>query len=245
MAITRIQSIRVHDLDVVLDHRINTVPHEQLLKIVLDSAEDFEEEIDDILAFSPDYKSAAREILEYSESAKYTRAIRKNSVVQELIIAYSPEDLPEDEEEALSMIKSDVFLFSHCFQEKFEFRPTTVAFVHRTKDTGLYHVHVLFSLMDVEKARKARWKRRSYFDIVKRMSSLSPRISVPPRKDKSIGAYPIWLRRKIESTYGREIARDIMSLARERKIRTKDLIERYHELSELVKRKKDGLTPGT
>jgi len=61
------------------------------------------------------------------------------------------------------------------------------------------------------------------------MSDKSPRISLP-HKGKNIGAYPLWFIRKLEEKYGREIAKKIVKIAREKGYTTRELIDSAESL---------------
>ena len=233
MAITRIQSIAVQNIPGALEHRLgfgDDFNYEELISATVHSERS---EIDEIIKYSDDDSKAIKEIIEYAESSGYKKKIRKNAVVQELLISYSKDDLPEDDEKALKLINKDISIFLDAFKLKFNFTPVTISFIHKTKDTNTYHVHIIFSLMDIENGKKARWKKRTYFDLIKKMSEYSDRIKNPNenRKNKNVGAYPLWLIRKLEDIYSREFAKEIIKIARERNYRTRDLMTRHNEIA--------------
>jgi len=234
MATTRIQSISVTEsLLPALEHRLNPGQHEDVLlhrALMYDCSDNV---FSEIYKNSDNHISAYKEMFEYVESACYRKKIRKNSVIQELIISYSKSDFSnKNEDEILQLINDDISIFLGVFKKKFGFYPFVTYFVHRT-DSGIYHTHILFSIMNPETSKKVRWKKRTYFDIVKNMSKYSNRIKVT-EKTKGIGAYPIWLIRKFEGQYGREVTKKIIKIAREKKYTVRELIENANMLFNLI-----------
>jgi len=230
MAVTRIQSISVTEsLLPAIEHRLDPGPNERVLvhkAMPYECSDDIFTTLSEIAKNSDSHATAYKEMFEYIESACYGRKIRKNSVIQELIISYSKSDFPnKNEDEILKSIHDDILIFLGTFKEKFGFYPFTTYFVHKN-DKDIYHTHILFSLMNYHspKPTKARWKKRTYFDLVKKMSEYSERIKTTG-KTKGIGAYPLWLVRKLEKQYGREIAKKIIEIARKKGYTTRELIE--------------------
>jgi len=234
MAVTRIQSISVFSLSASISHRLSPPEHESLVDFGVEVPDEASNDstIADVIDYSPDYSRMLTDFLLYVESSGHTRKIRKNAVVQELIIAYSKDDFGNsDISDILELIRSDIKSFFLSFKEKFGFIPFSCYFIH--ENDGKYHVHILFSLKEPDLLKKVRWKKRTYFDLIKRMSAISPRISVP-HKGKNIGAYPLWLIRKLEARYGRETAKKLVKVARERGYPAKELIENAEKLQKLL-----------
>jgi len=242
MAVVRIQSINVNSsLTKAIDHRINPpVDRETLVSVSEESPvfiPDFHEEnLYDIKKYSSSLKEYLTEFIRYVESNGYTQKIRKNAVVQELVIAYSPEDFSSNSEEEIEgLIGEDIDLFLEFFEEKFGFRPYYIAFIHKNNNNSerMYHLHIIFSLKKPDLKTKVRWKKRTYFELVKKLASKSPRISVP-HKGRNIGAYPLWIVRKLEEKYGRETAKEITKLARKKGYTARTLIENAEKLAKEV-----------
>jgi len=230
MGVTRIQSISVSSLSAAIEHRLAPGPHEKVVQHFIYSCHpEMRNTIRDIYTYSQNEVDGYTEIFKYVESAQYKKKVRKNSVIQEIVIAYSKEDFNNlSESEIVEKITDDIHIFTDVFEEKFGFRPFITAFVHKN-NIGMYHIHILFSLMNPETLKKARWKKRTYFDLIKKMSERSPRIKNTGRT-KGIGAYPLWLIRKLEDRYGREIAKEIVKIAREKKYSVRNLIENAEKL---------------
>ena len=233
MAVTRIQSISVSSsLSNAVAHRISPPEHETLVEfdVLIPSLSQLDDlvsdEIGDIFDHSPSELQMLINFFEYVESSGFAKKIRKNAVVQELIIAYSKDDFTKDSD-ILRLIKSDIKSFFLSFKEKFGFYPFSCYFIHKSEN--MYHVHILFSLKQPDLNKKIRWKKRTYFDLIKKMSDKSPRISLP-HKGKNIGAYPLWFIRKLEEKYGREIAKKIVKIAREKGYTTRELIDSAESL---------------
>jgi hypothetical protein len=70
--------------------------------------------------------------------------------------------------------------------------------------------------------RKARWRKRDYFALVDKMRLFSRRIS-PINENKGIGAYPLWLIKKLESIIGRELAQKVIQVCRKMEFPTPEL----------------------
>ena len=156
----------------------------------------------------------------------------------EIVIAYSRnefdeviEELNESgitteseiEEEIIAEIEKDVEAFKESFRTKYGFYPYFFYFVHKD-NRNKYHVHILFSLMKPQLDKKVRWRKRDYFDLIKRISKISPRIS-PPSESKGIGAYPLWLIRRIELEIGRERAKILVERARKKGVKASELLD--------------------
>ena len=238
MAVTRIQSISVTEsLLPAIEHRLNPGPNERVIlhKILsYECSDDMHNELSEIAKNSDNCALAYKEMFEYIESAAYKKKIRKNSVIQELIISYSKNDFPDkNKDEILQLIKDDIHVFLGVFKEKFGFYPFTAYFVH-VNDSGIYHTHILFSLMNYHSPKpvKARWKKRTYFDLIKKMSKYT-KIKTTD-KTKGIGAYPLWLLKKLEKQYGREATKKIVKIAREKGYTTRELIENADMLFTLL-----------
>ena len=238
MAVTRIQSISVSSsLSNAVAHRISPPEHETLVDfdITIPSLSQINDVISDEIGDIFDYSLSERQMLinffEYVESSGFTKKIRKNAVIQELIIAYSEDDFAECPNEEVIRLKilSDIRIFFESFRDKFGFSPFSSYFIHKHKSENMYHVHILFSLKQPDLSKKIRWKKRTYFDLIKRMSDKSPRISLP-HKGKNIGAYPLWFVQKVGEKYGREIAKKIVKIAREKGYTTRELIDSAESL---------------
>jgi len=235
MAVTRIQSINVSSsLPQVINHRISPPANKETLVEVwvgvpVDAPDTHLDNLADIEEYSPSSKEFLVEFIRYVESGGYTQKIRKNAVIQEVVIAYSPEDFTNlKESEVKYLIKKDVEIFLKFFKEKFGFKPYYMYFIHKN-DSNMYHIHLLFSLKKPNLKTKIRWKKRTYFELLKKLASESPRVSAP-HKGKNIGAYPLWIVRKLEEKYGREITKEIVKLARKEGYTTKALIENAERL---------------
>jgi hypothetical protein len=229
MAVTRIQSISVTEsLLPAIKHRLDPGPNERVIlhkALSYECSDDMHNELSEIAKNSDNCALAYKEMFEYIESAAYKKKIRKNSVIQEIVISYHPKDFDTDnEDEILKSIHDDILIFLGTFKEKFGFYPFTTYFIH-VNDSGIYHTHILFSLMNYNapKPVKARWKKRTYFDLIKKMSKYT-KIKTTD-KTKGIGAYPLWLLKKLEKQYGREATKKIVELARKKGYTTRELIE--------------------
>lgn len=239
MAVTRIQSINVNSsLPQAIRHRFN--PPEGKEKLIefdmylpYDMPDIHFEDMYEIEKYSDSDEEFMTEIMRYIESSGYAQKIRKNAVVQEIVISYSPEDFENESENRIkSLIKEDIFLFSKIFKEKFGFKPFYIHFIHKN-NTGIYHAHIIFSLKKPDLKSKVRWKKRTYFELIRKLESKSPRITVP-RRNKGIGAYPLWLIRKLEKEYGEEVAKKIVKIAREKGYRTRELIDNAEKLAKEI-----------
>ena len=248
MAITRVESLKVSNLNEVIRHRIS--PDEKIEKCLvfeyIDYLDDFLEKdfytlYENILKYtdymvyqglsSQDIKTNQLiEMFKAVESKGYKHKIRKNSTIQEVIIAYSKDDFKDfnNEDEIISEIEKDVDIFFKSFKEKYGFYPFSFYSIHKD-DNNKYHVHIVFSLMKPELDKKVRWRKRDYFDIINKMSKKSERIP-QPTANKEIGAYPLWIIRVLEMELGREKTKLLIEEARKKRIKTPDLINILHSI---------------
>jgi len=239
MAVTRTQSISVHlALRQAIIHRLDpkleeSSKHEKFEKIVWNIPEKHFEYL------HATYEEVSRdsnadaiyEMFVEVESFFRQRKIRKNAVVQELVIAYEKNaDIEIDD------IQKDIELFFALLSAKYASSHFGVAMIH-SDHRGKYHVHILFSLRDLSTGKKIRWNFRAYFDIVKKLSRHSPRISLP-NENKNIGAYPLWLVRKIQEVFGLEKAEKIVSDARKKGLTSFELYEQMKPYFEKQKQKR-------
>ena len=242
MAITRVESLKVSNLNEVIRHRM--FPDERIEKCLVFEYMDY---LDDFL--EKDFWKIYANILKYTdymeyqelspqdirlnllvemfkavESKGYKHKIRKNSTIQEIIIAYSKDDFKgfHDENDIISEIRKDVDTFFKSFKEKYGFFPFSFYSIHKD-DNNKYHVHIVFSLMKPELDKKVRWRKRDYFDIINKMSKQSKRIP-PPTANREIGAYPLWIIRVLEMELAREKTKLLIEEARKKRIKTPDLI---------------------
>jgi hypothetical protein len=237
-AVTRTQSISVHQaLSQAIVHRLNpqldpSSKHEKFEKLVWNIPEKHFEYLHatyEEVSRTSNYTDAILEMFIEVESFFRQRKIRKNAVIQEFVIAYS-----KNEEIALEDIEKDVELFFALLSAKYASSHFGVAMIH-SDHRGKYHVHILFSLRDLSTGKKIRWNFRAYFDIVKKLSRHSPRISLP-NENKNIGAYPLWLMRKIQEVFGLEEAEKIVSEARKKGLTSYELYEQMKPYFEKQKR---------
>ncbi len=248
MAVTRVESLKVSNLNEVIRHRIS--PDEKIEKCVvfeyIDYLDDFLEKdfytlYENILKYtdymvyqglsSQDIKTNQLiEMFKAVESKGYKHKIRKNSTIQEVIIAYSKDDFKDfnNEDEIISEIEKDVDIFFKSFKEKYGFYPFSFYSIHKD-DNNKYHVHIVFSLMKPELDKKVRWRKRDYFDIINKMSKKSERIP-QPTANREIGAYPLWIIRVLEMELGREKTKLLIEEARKKRIKTPDLINILHSI---------------
>jgi len=240
-AVTRTQSISVHQaLSQAIIHRLNPQldehsRHEKFEKLVWNIPESHSEYLFttyEEVSRASNYTDAIYEMFIEVESFFRQRKIRKNAVVQEFVIAYE-----KNAEITIDDIEKDVELFFALLSQKYASSHFGVAMIH-SDHRGKYHVHILFSLRDLETGKKIRWNFRAYFDVVKKLSRLSERISLPT-KNKGIGPYPLWLVRKIQEVFGLEEAEKIVSDARKKGLSSRELYEQmkpYFEEYENQKR---------
>ena len=236
MAITRIQSIKFSSIGAALRHRLNPGRHEFLVQYLMSVDPSFGQigMLEALRQLSG--KTKLREFFKFIESAAYSRKIRKNAVLHELIVAYdrnedglTPEthsNLSEDGHTP-EPIRMDIKAFLRAFREEFGFFPASAFFVH--SDGEKFHVHILFSLMKPDFSGKVRFRKQNYFRLVKRMSELSPRIRASSPPKKRIGAYPMWLMRLIEAEIGREKAKRIVRKARTERLSAVQLYQMYED----------------
>lgn len=235
MATTRIQGIKVSSsLDRAINHRLYPSKLEELIfffraydpLLVSSEFRKLDKQLlehynlpDDIIT-NPDKNSKEylKEFIKMIESKLYKHKIRKNSTIQEIIIAYSPEEKVNKD-----IIFEDLLSFEDSFRKKYGFIPFYTAFVHKDEKEK-YHIHILFSLVNPQLERKVRWRKKDYFDLIRNMSKISPRIHISSEK-KGIGAYPLWMIRRIEAKIGRNKAKQLIKEARKQKIRASKLLE--------------------
>ena len=231
MAVTRIQSIKANNIEHALEHVISPPKEEEVVSIRYPTigiqssheAEVIKGMFKDILELPSPLHKRVSEIFKCIESVLYTRKIRKNAVIQEIVISYQPNDFEEYERnKIISEIEEDINVFLDAFKSKFGFSPLSFAAIHYTQDKNLYHVHIFFSLMNPFEKRKARWRKRDYFALVDKMRLFSRRIS-PINENKGIGAYPLWLIKKLESIIGRELAQKVIQVCRKMEFPTPEL----------------------
>ena len=242
-AVTRTQSISVHQaLPQAIIHRLDPQldehsRHEKFEKLVWNIPEKHFEYLHatyEEVSRASNYTDAIFEMFAEAESFFRTRKIRKNAVVQELVIAYEKNaDIEIDD------IQKDIELFFALLSAKYASSHFGVAMIH-SDHRGKYHVHILFSLRDLSTGKKIRWNFRAYFDVVKKLSRHSPRISLPT-EDKGIGPYPLWLVRKIQEVFGLEEAEKIVSDARRRGLSSRELYEEMKPHFEKKQQEKEHL----
>jgi hypothetical protein len=238
MAVTRTQSISVHlALRQAIIHRLDpkleeSSKHEKFEKLTWNIPSKHYEYLHTVyeeVSRSSNYTDAILEMFIEVESFFHQRKIRKNAVVQEFVIAYE-----KNAEITIDDIEKDVELFFALLSAKYASSHFGVAMIH-SDHRGKYHVHILFSLRDLSTGKKIRWNFRAYFDIVKKLSRHSPRISLPT-EDKGIGPYPLWLIRKIQTIFGLEEAEKIVSDARKKGLTSYELYEQMKPYFEKQKR---------
>jgi hypothetical protein len=239
MAVLRIQSIKVSDLSKAVAHRKNpgeATPYEEF--IASDCFIDREEK--DFLFYglgeNPDRIKLLLEIyqkegdvrfFEAIESVMFTRKIRKNATIQEIVVAYDSEESAVVEEDPLKETFKDISDLLEAFKEVCGFRPFLTRYIHRDKETGRYHVHILFSLMNPITGRKARWNKKTYFTVVNKAAKRSTTLRIQPQKPRTIGKYPLWMSQKLVKLLGsKKLASLVTSICRKVEVPT----ELYYQL---------------
>ncbi|NPA72966.1 MAG: relaxase/mobilization nuclease domain-containing protein [Gammaproteobacteria bacterium] len=225
MAVMRVKSINVNSsLRSALKHRLSPPEHEELVHSSLrhEGSVEFESLFNEFKNVESDKLKQFEEFFRIVESKGYKHKIRKNAVVYEVVIAYSDDDL-NDCEKFMRCLMSDCDAFVESFKEKFGFKPFSAVFVHRDKRSGRYHMHILFSLMKPNLAKKVRWNSKTYFEIAKKVAEKSKRISISERK--RAGSYPLWLIREFERTVGVKNTKELVRLARRRGLKSYELVE--------------------
>jgi len=240
MAVLRIQSIKVSDLGKAVAHRRNpdvSTPYEELVGVrYFIDEKNIGEYLFQNIGVNPDRIKILNEIykeegdvrfFEAIESVMFSRKIRKNSTVQELVIAY---DSDESKEVAINPMKEtsyDVADFFEAFKEVCGFKPFYVRYVHRDKETGRYHVHILFSLVHPVNGKKVKWNQKIYFKVLNKAAKLSNTLRIQSQKSKTIGKYPLWMfQRLVEIVNDKELASLITSICRRVELPT----ENYYQL---------------
>ena len=228
MAVMRVQSIKVNSLKSALKHRLSPPSHESLVYsgLTYEGNEEFLKLFNAFSSVCEDKLKVYKEFFQLVESKGYKHKIRKNSTVQEIVIAYSSDDFVS-ELGVLREIKSDVETLNDIFKEKFGFTPFGAVFVH-ADENGRYHVHYVFSLMSPSLTKKVRWNSKIYFEIAKEMSKRSKRIKISERKKS--GNYPLWLIRAFEGVIGRLKTKELVKKAREKGLKAVDLVDLLREL---------------
>jgi len=214
MAVIRVQSLKVNNIKSHIKHRLNPPAHENLVLhrwkaeswAVYETIRDMQRlrEFCDVELFSEFFKVV--------ESKNYTQKIRKNAAVQEIVIAYSDEDV-RNMSDPVRAIEEDVELFLKAFKEKYHFRPNHAVFVHRGGNR--YHVHILFSLMKPDLSKKVRWSKKDYFEIAQKVARESRFVKV--EQSGGVGSYPLWLVREFERLVGVKESRKVVRKARKEK----------------------------
>jgi len=233
VAVVRIQSLKLNSLLSASKHRLSP-PSDRELLIACDADFDLKvpDEIADTLTDILEYSNGVKKVVDFFkfiESAGYTRKIRKNATIQELVVAYS-----EDEIKTHYDIYRDIRSFKKSFAEKYGFEPFIFYFIHKHKHSNMYHIHIFFSLRKPDLSTKVRWRKREYFEIKTAMQKRNSRITTPKR-GKNIGAYPLWFIRKLQKEYGTEVAKEVTKLARQRGYPIRKFIEHAEELAKTIR----------
>jgi len=240
MAVLRVESIKVSDLPKVIAHRRNpgeATPYEELVA----TRYFIDDEIGDYMfcelgmgisdrrkLLSEIYKKEGEvRFFEAIESVMFSRKVRKNATIQEIVIAYDSQESNEVNVDPVKETQYDVNDLIEAFKETCGFRPFYVRYIHRDKETGKYHVHLLFSLMNPITGRKARWNQKTYFTIINKAAKRSKTLRIQPPKPKTIGKYPLWMVQKLVKLLDdKNLASLITSICRKAEVPT----EFYYQL---------------